>query len=120
MQNSKNKSKQKKKRSESKNQKRERERVGTGGAKRSIGSAAKAVATELSRNRRTLPEMTDFPVICGGGGGEVGRSESDAVGCGERSHECSSEKATRIGNGRSQKEGKMNRREEKRREEKRF
>ena len=119
MQNSKNKSKQKKKDRKAKT-KRERERVGTGGAKRSIGSAAKAVATELSRNRRTLPEMTDFPVICGGGGGEVGRSESDAVGCGERSHECSSEKATRMGNGRSQKEGKMNRREEKRREEKRF
>lgn len=56
--------------------------------------------TAIRENRRPLPDLTDFPVT---GGGEVGGSESDAIGSGNRSHECS-ENATRSKNGRSQRE----------------
>lgn len=59
-------------------------KIVTGRGNGSVGSAAEAIKwTVLSRNRRALVEVSDFPVI---GGGEIGGSEEDAVGCGKRSH----------------------------------
>jgi hypothetical protein len=53
--------------------------------------------TEIIENRRPLADLTDFTAT---GSGEVGGSESDAIGSGKRSHYCSENE--RRENGRSQ------------------
>jgi hypothetical protein len=52
--------------------------------------------TEIIENRRPLADLTDFTAT---GSGEVGGSESDAIGSGKRSHYCS-ENERRRENGR--------------------
>jgi len=63
--------------------------------------------TEIRENRRPLADLADFPVT---GGAEVGGSESDAVGSGNGSHNCS-ENATRSENGRRSQRISVNARE---------